>query len=184
MLFFKEDGAVCLEDGEDVIVFPLKKEELELLLELGDKTFSKYIGVDYDGQDVWDLDFLKMANGKLDLLDKDDDFWEWDTIWLIVSAKYKKIVGDLHFGSLPIEGKTEIDLNVNPKYYGQRITSSALKLVKDWAFQNGANRLVVNCDRQNIELIKALENNHFELIKSENNMCCYEKNKIINFERE
>ncbi len=70
MLFIKEDGAVCLEDGENVIIFPLKKEELDLLLELGDKSFSNYIGVAYDGQDVWDLDFLKIANGKLDLLKK------------------------------------------------------------------------------------------------------------------
>lgn len=184
MLFIKEDGAVCLEDGENVIIFPLKKEELDLLLELGDKSFSNYIGVSYDGQDVWDLDFLKIANGKLDLLEKDVSFWEWDTIWLIVSARHKKIVGDLHFASSPIEGKCEISLNLNPKYNGQGITTSALSLIEKWAFQNGAHCLFLNCNTENEELIRSLDKNGFELIKNENKVCCYQKNKIIKFERE
>lgn len=184
MIVFKEEGAVCLDDGKDVIVFPLKKEELDLLLEVGNKVFSNYIGVEYDGDDVWAPDFLKVANLKLDILEQDADFWELNTIWLIVSAKHKKIVGDFYFKSLPIDGRVEIEFRINPKYYGQNITLSAVSLITDWAFENSVNCLSVNCNEQDDEIVKALKCNNFKKIKANNQICNYEKNKIIKFERD
>ena len=49
----KEDEAICLNDGEDVITFPLMQEELELLIK-DTKYFCIYINLNYVSEDLTD----------------------------------------------------------------------------------------------------------------------------------
>ena len=47
MVYMKQEGEISEFDGVDLLIFPLKKEELDLLNK-DSKEFSDYINLEYD----------------------------------------------------------------------------------------------------------------------------------------
>lgn len=162
MLFIKEDDAICLNDGEDVIVFPLMQEELELMLN-DTNYFCNYINLKYDSEDLKDTKVLDYHKTQLQKMKDDRENNIWHAIWVVASVKYRSIVGRINFVSTPDSiGSVNIDFFTGSSYRRQGIMTSAVELLSAWALDNGANIIVASTQKDNIPAHRVLENNDFE----------------------
>lgn len=172
MIFQKEDGVICLTDYDNTLVFPLLVEEIEMLRD--DKNyFENYINLKYMADE-----FLPGTpiEEQYKLYKETKSNLPWLAIWVIVSAKDKTIVGTLDFKALPDEnGEIEIGYYVSPSFRCRGFATTAVKLICDWAFENGAKKVVAETYKQNIASKKVLTNNDFDLKDCNNNLLIFEK---------
>ena len=162
MLFIKEDDAICLNDGQDVVVFPLMQEELELMLN-DTNYFCNYINLKYDSEDLKDSQVLDYHKSQLKKMKDDRDNNIWHAIWVVASVKHRSIVGRINFVSTPDSvGQVGIDFFTNKPYRRQGIMTSAVELLSAWALDNGANLVFGETQKDNIPAQRVLENNDFE----------------------
>ena len=176
MYFIPEEGSISLFDNENIIIFPLLKEEIELLK--NDKNyFENYINLKYDA------DFEFGENGYMqkqyELFKKSRAKLPWLSIWVIVSAKDKSIIGTINFKNAPSKDKSvEVGFFVNPFYRNQNYATTALKMLSQWAFKNGVKTISACTESTNIASQKVLTKPDFKLINAKNNYLFYSKNNV------
>lgn len=174
MLFLKEDEAISEYNGEDVLIFPLKKDELELLKEDSEK-FSMYINLTYEGLDLSTEENNASFEKQYKLLCEDEQNWAFYSYWVVVYLPLRTIVGDLYFKNTPNEnGEVEINFEISEKYRNRGIATDALNLVLPWAFSNSVKKVKAEVEKDNIEAIRVLEKNEFKKV-GEGDFCQYEK---------
>ncbi len=168
MIFMKEDDAICLNDGQDVIVFPLLQEELELMLD-DTKYFCNYINLKYEGEDLADEKVKAHFQSLLTRMKADKENNIWHALWVVVSVKQKAIIGRINYNSTPdVTGSVEINFFTKEMYRRQGIMTSAVNLLSTWTLDNGASTIVGRVAKDNIPAQKVLENNQFEKTEDEN----------------
>ncbi len=164
MIFMKEDEAICLNDGEDVITFPLMQEELELLIK-DTKYFCNYINLNYVSEDLTDEKVLANLKNQLEKMKNDKQNNIWHAIWVVASVKYKSIVGRINFlGTPDVTGKVNVDFYTHTPFRRQGIMSSAMGLITGFAIDNGASLVEAIVEKDNLPAQKVLENNEFEKV--------------------
>ena len=175
MLFVPEEGSLTLCDNENIIVFPLLKDEISLLK--NDKEyFENYINLKYDAdfefnEDGWmqkQLKLFKKSRSKL----------PWCSIWVIVSAKDKAIVGTINFKNSPYKTKiVEVGFFINPNHRNLGYATTSLKLLSEWAFANKVKQITATTNKENAPSQNVLEKNGFKLAKKSKNEFFYTKEK-------
>ena len=176
MIFMKEDDAICLNDGQDVITFPLMQEELELMIDDTDY-FCNYINLKYISEDLKDEKVLANLKNQLAKMKNDKQNNIWHAIWVVASVKYKSIVGRINFlGTPDVTGKVNVDFYTHTPFRRQGIMSSAMGLITDFALDNGASLIEAIVEKDNEPAQKVLENNEFEKVVNEENLV-YTKGK-------
>lgn len=176
MIFMKEDDAICLNDGEDVVTFPLMQEELELLIK-DTKYFCNYINLNYVSEDLQDQKVLENYKTQLQKMKDDRQNNIWHAIWVVVSIKYKSIVGRINFLDTPdVTGKVKVDFYTHTPFRRQGIMSSAMGLLTDFAVDNGASIVEATVAKDNLPAQKVLENNQFDKVVNSDNIV-YTKGK-------
>lgn len=172
----KEDEVICLNDGEDVITFPLMQEELELLIK-DTKYFCNYINLNYVSEDLTDDKVLANLKNQLEKMKNDKQNNIWHAIWVVASVKYKSIVGRINFLSTPdVTGKVNVDFYTHTPFRRQGIMSSAMGLITGFAIDNGASLVEAIVEKDNLPAQKVLENNEFEKVIN-NETIVYTKGK-------
>lgn len=172
----KEDDAICLNDGVDVVTFPLMQEELELMIDDIDY-FCNYINLKYISEDLKDEKVLTNLKNQLAKMKEDKQNNIWHAIWVVVSVKYKSIVGRINFLSTPdVTGKVNIDFYTHTPFRRQGIMTSAMGLITDFALDNGASLVEAVVQKDNLPAQKVLDNNKFEKTANENTIV-YTKGK-------
>lgn len=176
MIFLKEDGAICLNDGEDVVVFPLLKDELKLLLE--DKNyFENYLNLKYEGEPIEEM--REVFSSQLKRQTEDPDNWVFHAVWVVASIKYRAIVGSLTMHGVPDSlGRLDIGYGIAKLYRRQGIMTSAVSLICDWAFDNNILSVTADTKEDNIPSIRVLEKNNFHITKHENGMIYFQKDRV------
>ena len=176
MIFMKEDDAICLNDGLDVITFPLMQEELELMIDDTDY-FCNYINLKYISEDLKDEKVLANLKNQLAKMKNDQQNNIWHAIWVVASVKYKSIVGRINFlGTPDVTGKVNVDFYTHTPFRRQGIMTSAMGLLTDFALDNGASLVEAIVEKDNEPAQKVLENNEFEKVVNEENIV-YTKGK-------
>ena len=176
MIFMKEDDAICLNDGVDVVTFPLMQEELELMINDTDY-FCNYINLKYISEDLKDEKVLANLKNQLNKMKEDKQNNIWHAVWLVVSIKYKSIVGRINFLSTPdVTGKVNVDFYTHTPFRRQGIMTSAMGLLTDFALDNGASLIEAIVTKDNEPAQKVLENNEFEKVVNDENIV-YTKGK-------
>jgi len=175
MIFLKEDGAICLNDGEDVVVFPLLKDELKLLLE--DKNyFENYLNLKYEGEPIENM--KETFSSQLKRQTEDPDNWVFHAVWVVASIKYRAIVGSLVIKDVPDSlGRLDIGYIVARPYRRQGIMTSAVSLICDWAFDNNILSVTACVKEDNTPAIRVLEKNDFVITKHEKEMIYFQKDR-------
>lgn len=175
MLFVPEEGALTLFDNENIILFPLVKDEIALLK--NDKEyFENYLNLKYEADFEFDEDGWMQKQFKM--FKKSRSKLPWCSIWVITSAKDKAIVGTINFKNSPYKTKiVEVGYFVNPKYRNNGYATTALNLFSNWAFNNKVRKIVAETDKDNLASQKVLEKNAFVVDKKENNSIFYSKIK-------
>ena len=175
MLFVPEEGAITLCDNENLIVFPLLKDEIALLK--NDKEyFENYLNVKYNADFEFDEDGWMQNQFKL--FKKSRSKLPWCSIWVITSAKDKSIIGTINFKNSPYKTKiVEVGYFVNPNYRNNGYATTALKLLSDWAFTNKVKSITAKTAKENLASQKVLEKNGFVVDKKTKNEVFYIKNK-------
>lgn len=178
MIFLKEDGAICLNDGEDIIVFPLLKDELSLLLE-DQSYFENYLNLKYEGQPLDEVRELFALQGDKQL--KDPDNWVFHAVWVVASIKYKAIVGSIIFNDRPDSlGNLDIEYVTAQPYRRQGMMTTAVSLILGWAFDNNIMSISATTPKDNVASIRVLEKNNFLKIKEENGKLYFRKDRVWN----
>lgn len=178
MIFLKEDGAICLNDGEDVIVFPLLKDELSLLLE-DQNYFENYLNLKYEGEPIEEM--REAFSSQLNKQTEDPDNWVFHAVWVVASIKYRAIVGSLTMHGAPDSlGRLDIGYGVAKLYRRQGIMTSAVSLICDWAFDNNILSVTADTKEDNIASIRVLEKNNFLKVKEENGKLYFQKDRVWN----
>lgn len=133
-----------------------------------------------DISDNWPLenlkDFLPMY---LEILQSDPLLLGWG-IWLIIHEEGQKIIGDIGFKGKPDddEGNIEIGYSVVPEYRRLGYCHEASKGLVGWAFkQSGVNKILAECDKDNIPSIRILEKLHMHLKDRNEQMLNWELTK-------
>jgi len=85
------DLSKYLLQKDDLIIFPLTKEEVSLLKEDVDG-FSKYIRISYLAKQHSE-DFLEKIINNMDM---EDDYWFLNSLWLCTDIKARAIIGTLN----------------------------------------------------------------------------------------
>lgn len=100
-------------------------------------------------------DFLVMY---LEALQSDPLELGWG-FWLIVHTGEQEIIGDIGFKGRPDgEGNIEIGYSLVPKYRRQGYCHEASKKLVSWAFeQKGVNKVLAECDDDNLPSERILE---------------------------
>ena len=175
MLFVPEEGALTLCDNENIIIFPLVKDEISLLK--NDKEyFENYLNLKYYADFEFEEDGWMQKQFKL--FKKSRSKLPWCSIWVITSAKDKAIIGTINFKNSPYKTKVvEVGFFINPNYRNNGYASTALKLLSDWAFTNKVKTITAQTDKSNIASQKVLEKNGFQIDKKSKNEIFYLKNK-------
>lgn len=176
MLFVPEEGALTLFDNENIIVFPLLKDEIALLK--NDKEyFENYLNLKYNADFEFEEDGWMQTQFKL--FKKSRSKLPWCSIWVITSAKDKAIVGTINFKNSPYKTKTvEVGFSVNPNYRNNGYATTALKLLSDWAFSNKIKKITATTDKNNVASQKVLEKNSFVVDKNDKNIVFYSKSSV------
>lgn len=158
----------------DTLVFPLLKEELELLYD-NPVAFSSYIKVWYDG-----VDLKHQANelylNQIEKLKNNEQDWLWHTFWVIVSIKDRTIIGNINFIDYTSDS-SEIYCLINKKYHNLGFATKSIGLISEWSKSMGLKQLVAKCDKDNISLKKVLEKNNFIMVDKVDN--CYFYKKVL-----
>ncbi len=160
MLFVQEEGSICFNDGQDVVVFPLMKEELKLLIE-DQNYFENYLNLKYDARPLKEV----KETYEFILAGIEEPTWALDTLWVVASIKYKSIVGTLSFK----RGESDIELNfyTHTPYRRQGIMTAGVKLVCDF-LKDKTNKITAYAPIDNVPAIKVLENNDFTQFAKDN----------------
>lgn len=176
MIFEKEEGAICLTDYENTLVFPLTVEELELLQ--NDKNyFENYINLKYCGDEFLQNSPLEK---QFELFKQSKSDLPWLAIWAIVSAKEQSIVGTINFKNIPDKNnQVQIDFFVSPQFRCRGFASTAVDLLSQWAFENHASKIIAKTQKSNLASKKVLTNNDFELAKTSEDLLIFEKHSNI-----
>lgn len=173
MYFIPEEDSVSLFDGDNVIIFPLLKEEIELLK--NDKNyFENYINLKYDAD--FEFDENGYMQKQYELFKNSRAKLPWLSIWMIVSAKDKSIIGTINFKNSPSKDKIiEVGFFINPSYRNQNYATVALNLISRWAFDNGIKKITAQTEKNNIASQKVLKKNNFLLSSEQENNLYYSK---------
>lgn len=174
MIYVKSKDEISEYEGGDVLIFPLKKEELELLKE-DSSLLGKYLNIEYDGEDFNSEIMKGPFESQYKLLISDEKNWVYHTFWVIVSLPYRKIIGSICFKSAPINGCVEIGYGISPKYFNKGYTTCAVKLIVDWAFKNGVQVVKAEALKSNLASIRVLEKNNFVKTCEDKNLCYFER---------
>ncbi len=142
-------------ESTDVLVFPLVRQEVELLHD-NSVAFSAYIKVWYDGVDYKSQPYQKLYNKQLKKLVDNDDEWLWHTFWVILSVKDRTIVGCLNFDKKPTSTTCQINFDINSKYADNDYAIKGLALLSRWAMQQGMTNVVVKTDKDDNSKAKVL----------------------------
>ncbi len=167
MIFMKEDDAICLNDGEDVVTFPLMQEELELMID-DTNYFCNYINLRYESEDLSNETVVTNLKNQLAKMKEDKQNNIWHAIWVVVSVKQKAIVGRINFlGTPDVTGKVQTDFYTHVPYRRRGIMTSAINLVSTFALDNGASLVEAIVQKDNLPAQKVLDNNKFEKVVNE-----------------
>lgn len=106
-------------------------------------------------------DFLRVY---FELLQSDPSLLGWG-IWIIVYKNEQKIIGDIGFKGKPDnEGNIEIGYYIVPEYRRHGYCHEASNELVEWAFkQSLVNKIIAECDRDNISSIRTLEKLNMDL---------------------
>ena len=175
MIFVPEEGALTLFDNENIIVFPLVKDEIALLK--NDKEyFENYLNLKYNAD--FEFDENGWMQKQFKLFKKSRSKLPWCSIWVITSAKDKAIIGTINFKNSPYKTKiVEVGFFVNQNHRNNGYATTALKLFSNWAFDNKVKKIVAVVDKNNIPSQKVLEKNNFVVDKKEKNTIFYSKER-------
>lgn len=174
MIYMKSDDEISEFDGVNILIFPLKKDELELLKK--DKNeFAKYINLDYQAEDFSAQNMQDIYNNKYQKLCEHPDEWVFHTFWTIVSLKDRTIVGNIYFKNKPCVDIAEVRFNVSSRYENQGFATLALELMCQFAQKCEIKKVVANIEPTNIQALKVLEKNNFRLKNKSENILNLEK---------
>ena len=174
MIFIKEDDAICLNDGENIVVFPLIFDEIDLLKN-DINYFENYINLKIDALDILydnNLKFNKLLNSN------NNNEFPLQTLWVVVSILDKSIVGFISFENHNKEKKS-IDVNfaISKNYRRRGYASTAISLISDWLFENDIDFIFANVEKNNEPANKVLINNNFNADKK-GDLFIYKKDKL------
>jgi len=132
-----------------------------------------------DISDNWPLEDLKdFLPAYLEMIQSDPLLLGWG-IWLIVHEEEQKIIGDIGFKGKPDDnGNIEIGYSVVPEYRRQGYCHEASRGLVGCAFEQlGVNKILAECDKDNISSIRILEKLHMHLIERNDQMLNWELTK-------
>ena len=122
--------------SNEVLVFPLVKEELQLLYD-NPVAFSSYINVWYDGEGYSDSNKKSQYDSVIKNITDHEDDWLYHTYWMIVSINKRTIVGSIRFDGKPINDSCIVHYGFNNKHNDMDYVSHAILLFAEWAVGNG-----------------------------------------------
>lgn len=166
MLFIPEEGSISVTDSENVIIFPLLQEEMQMLID-DQSYFENYINLKYLADSVKEKDgfFQKQLN----LLKNTENSYPWLSIWAITSVKDRAIVGSINFKNIPNQKlEVEIAYFVNENFRNKNFATTAVELICAWALKNGINCVKANVNKSNFASQKVLEKNSFKKKENKN----------------
>lgn len=178
MLFMQEEGSICLFDNENILVFPLLIEEIELLK--NDKNyFENYLNLKYEAD--YEFGENSYMTKQLEKFKNSNSDLPWRSIWAICSAKHKAIIGTINFKNQPDDkGNVEIYFSINPNYQGQNFATTAVKLISNWSFENGATSISALVQKDSIASKKVLLKNNFNVENLNDDFINFKKEKPNN----
>ncbi len=148
-------------EATDILVFPLVRQELELLYD-NPVAFSSYLNVWYDGVDLKkDSSVIKQINA----VKSNEDNWLWHTMWVVVSVKDRTIIGGINYKGAPQDQKVSLECNLNEKYHNKGFGSKAVMLFNEWAIKNGVKTLQAKTLKDNIAANRVLQKNGYKVSK-------------------
>lgn len=175
MLYVKADDEISEFDGVDILIFPLQKEEIEMLNK-DQQEFAKYINLSYEGVDFSEPNMQSVYQNQYKLLCKHPENWVFYTFWTIVSLSQRKIVGCVNFKDVPNnDGEAEIGFYVNQKHQNQGYATLAVELLCNYAKNNNIKKIIANIEKTNIQALKVLEKNNFRLKNNQQDTLSLEK---------
>lgn len=175
MLYVKADDEISEFDGVDILIFPLQKEELEMINK-DQQEFAKYINLSYEGVDFSDQSMQRVYQQQYNLMCEHPENWVFYTFWTVVSLSQRTIVGCVNFNDVPnVDGEAEIGFYTNPKHQNQGYATLAVELLCNFAKNNNVKKLVANIDKTNIQALKVLEKNNFRLRNQTQDILSLEK---------
>lgn len=171
----KQDGEISEFDGVDLLIFPLKKDELKLLLDDSD-AFSKYINLCYDGEDVKSDIMQFVLKYKYNELCKDETNLAFNSMWTICSLSKRAIVGLIDFKAMTNEnGEVEIGYGIGEKHRNEGYATLAVELLCNYAKEHNIKTILADTEKTNIASQKVLEKNFFDKTGEDENLCYYKK---------
>ncbi len=174
MIFIKEDDAICLNDGENIVVFPLIFDEIDLLKN-DIIYFENYINLKVDALDILYDNNLKFSS-LLNSTNRSE--FPLKTLWVVVSILDKSIVGFMSFENYNKENKSiEVNFAISKNYRRRGYASTAISLICDWLFDNNIDVIFANVEKRNELANKVLINNNFKVCKK-GDLFIYKKDKL------
>lgn len=175
MLYVKADDEISEFDGVDILIFPLQKEELEMLKK-DQQEFAEYINLNYEGTDFSSQNIQAVYQNQHKLLCEHPENWVFYTFWTVVSLSQRTIVGCVNFKDVPnASGEVEIGFYTNKKHENQGYATLAVELLGNFARNNNIKKLIANIESTNIQALKVLEKNNFRIVRKTQNGLSLEK---------
>lgn len=175
MLYMKGDGEISEFDGNEVLIFPLKYEELKFLKEdiLG---FSSYLNLQYDGTFVQTENYQKLLENQLKNIKKDEKNYIFCTNWLIVSLLNKNIVGQIGlFDYSKTNCEVSIFFEIGEHFQNQGYATISIELLCKFLKENAIQKVKASCQKTNISAKKVLEITNFEVVCEDKNNFYFER---------
>ena len=178
MIYLKADDEISEFDGQEVLIFPLKKDELELLKENKDN-FAKYINLTYEAEDLSNPQIENLYKNQYTLLCEYPDSWVFHTFWVVVSITKRTIVGLINYKNMPsVDGGIEVYCNIGKNYQKQGYATIALELLENYSKSVKISRLNAFVKKDDLASIKLLERSKFSKIYEDEKNYYWEKELV------
>lgn len=155
MIFIPEEDAICLNDGDNILVFPLLVEEMEMLTNSKDY-FENYINLKYYAQNL-------------------SPNFKYLDFWVIASIKDRAIIGSINLNAK--DDTLNLNFEVNSNYQKNGYCTNAINLIVNWAFNSNIKSICASVHKSNAPAIKVLTNNNF-ILQENNTNCVYKRDKL------
>ena len=170
MLYIKADDEISEFDGQEVLIFPLKQDELELLNE-SKENFSAYINLNFEALEISKETFQILFNK----IKENPNNWVFHTLWVVVSIQKRAIVGLIYFKSFTSDGEVEIEFSTGEKHQNEGYATTAVSLLCNFSKNVNISKIKAKTQKNNVFAIKILKNNGFFEKIEQNNQIYWEK---------
>lgn len=171
MIFTKLPDAICLNDNSNILIFPLTVQELQILNE-NVANFENYINLSYNTTSISQNNNLKK---QFELLMLDNENFPINSVWVIVSAKDKSIVGTIcpniknNFTKNTNSDATSVNISLDLNNVAISLSDaiSSIQLFEQWLAENGAKSIFCQVEKDNDFILSVFkQNNYNEVLKN------------------